>query len=374
MDTIDEFYRVELPKLKEYDKVAQQFYKDFTEEFPRKDIMTIPMEHFLYAPQGFGYEDSFCGQLWKTTIAGRGNAYSNMFELYYAKDGMGGITKKLYITYEKIFENDYEGAFYEIKKDIVTVLDAAERLDFNAVETCKLNSQFKNILIAVYYPDKFIPVRVEDTLDGYCKAVGISFAPSMSMAYKNYTLVEWKKNIPEFAKWDTYLLMRFCDWLKRGNKKIDGNELTQNRMVKQAKQISEEIDNLHLEGETKEAVVKVRVNQGEFRERLFHRYNKCSLCGVSESSFLIASHIKPWAVSDSTEKLDIDNGFLMCPNHDKLFDQGYISFSDCGTIMISPHMKDVDRIFMNVHDDMKIEITEKNKKYLAYHRDNIFIC
>jgi hypothetical protein len=44
-----------------------------------------------------------------------------MFELYYAKDGIGGITKKLYSTYEKIFENDYEGAFYEIKKDIVTV-------------------------------------------------------------------------------------------------------------------------------------------------------------------------------------------------------------------------------------------------------------
>jgi predicted restriction endonuclease len=228
-------------------------------------------------------------------------------------------------------------------------------------------------LIGTYYPDKFIPVRAEGTIDEYLKAIGFSVSASTSIAYKSHTLIEWKKDVPEFDEWDSFMLMKFCDWLWRDKKKIDGKKLTQDHLIKRANQISDEIDSLQLEGETKNAIVKVRVNQGEFRERLLHRYNKCCLCGVSESSFLIASHIKPWSVSNPIEKLDINNGFLMCPNHDKLFDQGYISFSDSGNILISPYMRDVDKIFMNVNDNMKIEIADKNKAYLAYHRDNIYL-
>ena len=53
------------------------------------------------------------------------------------------------------------------------------------------------------------------------------------------------------------------------------------------------------------------------------------------NELLVASHIKPWSISDANEKLDIHNGLLMCPNHDKLFDRGYISFDDTGRILIS---------------------------------------
>ena len=65
---------------------------------------------------------------------------------------------------------------------------------------------------------------------------------------------------------------------------------------------------------------------------------------VSDPKFLIASHIKPWACSESGEKLDIDNGLLLCPNHDALFDSGYISFDENGVIMISEHLKRDDAI------------------------------
>jgi predicted restriction endonuclease len=42
---------------------------------------------------------------------------------------------------------------------------------------------------------------------------------------------------------------------------------------------------------------------------------------------LIASHIKPWAKCDGNEKVDVYNGFLLSPNFDRLFDQGFITFS-----------------------------------------------
>lgn len=62
----------------------------------------------------------------------------------------------------------------------------------------------------------------------------------------------------------------------------------------------------------------------------------------------------------------------MCPNHDRLFNQGWISFDDNGKIIIADEMSQEDRIFMNVNKDMKITLSEKNKIYLQYHRSNIF--
>lgn len=133
-----------------------------------------------------------------------------------------------------------------------------------------------------------------------------------------------------------------------------------------------EIENTDLVGAEKVALVKVRVNQGVFRDRLLKKYSKCCLCGVSDTAFLTASHIKPWAESTSNEKLDIENGFLLCPNHDRLFDAGLISFSDDGTIIISDALKQNEMVFMNVREDMKIALTENNKKYLKYHRNNVY--
>jgi predicted restriction endonuclease len=93
---------------------------------------------------------------------------------------------------------------------------------------------------------------------------------------------------------------------------------------------------------------------------------------VENHTLLTASHIKPWIESEPKEKLDVDNGFLMCPNHDKLFDKGYITFDDEGNIIISDSLKENDRLFLNVNDKMYIELTEKNKMYLKFHRENVF--
>lgn len=133
-----------------------------------------------------------------------------------------------------------------------------------------------------------------------------------------------------------------------------------------------EIDNSTIDGAEKSALVKIRVNQGVFRDRLLKKYSKCCLCGVHNEAFLIASHIKAWVESSSKEKLDVENGLLLCPNHDKLFDGGWISFDDNGHILISNAMETSDKIFMNVRDDMEIFLSEKNRQYMKYHRENVF--
>ena len=130
----------------------------------------------------------------------------------------------------------------------------------------------------------------------------------------------------------------------------------------------------YVKGEDREVLTKQRVNQGFFREALLRikPRKKCVLCEVSAPSLLIASHIKPWAVSDGEERVDPDNGFLMCPNHDKLFDLGFISFDNEGNILVSEELSETDRTFMFVNPDAQIPLTEGNRKYLKYHRESIF--
>lgn len=127
-----------------------------------------------------------------------------------------------------------------------------------------------------------------------------------------------------------------------------------------------------LEGKEKETIIKSRVNQGKFRQQLLDRYKKCCLCSVSNSDLLIASHIKPWCESEANEKLDIENGFLLCPNHDKLFDSALISFDNNGKIIISDKLSKADREVFGINENIVIELTDKNKKYLDYHRQKRF--
>ena len=136
--------------------------------------------------------------------------------------------------------------------------------------------------------------------------------------------------------------------------------------------LDKELNSLNLQGKEKLAYVKVRINQGIFRERLLQHYKKCRLCNVKNTELLRASHIKPWVNSSANEKLDIENGLLLCPNHDALFDKGFISFTDDGKIIISDLLKSVDRIYMNVNPNMQIQLTKKNKVYMNFHRKYIF--
>jgi hypothetical protein len=131
------------------------------------------------------------------------------------------------------------------------------------------------------------------------------------------------------------------------------------------------------EGEDKDRVVKSRVGHGKFKKGLIEKlktngFVKCALCPVSNEALLIASHIKPWRVSDGKEKINVHNGLLLCPNHDKLFDRGYISFDEKGHIMISSLLNEINQKFMNVFPKQKIDLSDAEHEFMIYHREVIF--
>lgn len=128
-----------------------------------------------------------------------------------------------------------------------------------------------------------------------------------------------------------------------------------------------------IEDTYKEQLIKARVGQGRFRMEVESLEKGCRLTGITRKEFLIASHIKPWKDSTNQEKLDGNNGFLMSPHVDKLFDNGYISFSDRGNILL---VSDKVGLIMKQWglDPLKNigSLTKKQKEYLDYHKTEIF--
>lgn len=119
------------------------------------------------------------------------------------------------------------------------------------------------------------------------------------------------------------------------------------------------------------ANVKIRKGQALFRNSLMTVEPKCKICGLKYRELLIASHIKPWKDCNDFERLDPNNGFLLCPNHDKLFDRAYITFDENGMIIISKRINKEQLKLLNIDKNIKINISNESKKYLKYHR-NIF--
>jgi len=87
---------------------------------------------------------------------------------------------------------------------------------------------------------------------------------------------------------------------------------------------------------------------------------------------LVASHIKPFIKSDDEEAYDPENGLLLSRNMDALFDQGYISFTDDGKIILSKQLSEDLREFLKGYGLKKIYLSEKRLKFLKFHRQKVF--
>jgi len=118
-----------------------------------------------------------------------------------------------------------------------------------------------------------------------------------------------------------------------------------------------------------------REGQDEYRRKLLEECPFCPITMINEESLLIASHIKPWAVSDSVERIDPNNGFILSPLYDKLFDRGYITFSNDKRVSISNWLSRQvkDRIGIKENQFFQfLPINDARAKYLEYHRATVF--
>jgi len=124
------------------------------------------------------------------------------------------------------------------------------------------------------------------------------------------------------------------------------------------------------------SLVNARRGQGLFKERVKLNERQCRITKVDNSIHLIASHIKPWRDGDNNERLDGENGLLLTPSIDHLFDGGFISFENNGELLVSPRADKISLAKMGVPVNEVFKsgsFSEGQKHYLGYHRKEIFL-
>ena len=99
----------------------------------------------------------------------------------------------------------------------------------------------------------------------------------------------------------------------------------------------------------------------------------CPITLVSDDRLLIASHIKPWANSNDFEKTDPKNGFMLTPTFDRLFDRGFLSFTDDKRTILSPFLSNMTYSKLGISDNKIISHLpiEGREMYMEYHRNEI---
>lgn len=159
---------------------------------------------------------------------------------------------------------------------------------------------------------------------------------------------------------------------------LNDNEFT--KLLENTSEIEKKI--AHFEevyGELGQAVALRKARASEiqqmYRNRLIDTFGqKCLLCQIRNKELLIASHIKAYTACDTIkEKIDNDNGFLLCANHDKLFDRFLITFdSRTGKIKISPKLTEEERASCLLNEEYALPsemLTTARRRYLIWHNN-----
>jgi len=93
-------------------------------------------------------------------------------------------------------------------------------------------------------------------------------------------------------------------------------------------------------GIEREALVKLRVNQSYFRQRVLSAYDfRCCVTGLTNRQLLVASHIVPWA-EDALQRLNPRNGLCLNALHDRAFDRGLMWVERDFTVKMSPKLRE----------------------------------
>jgi len=136
---------------------------------------------------------------------------------------------------------------------------------------------------------------------------------------------------------------------------------------------AEEIIESDVPQEEKKQLIRARIGQGEYRSKLLTECPFCPITLVSDDRLLIASHIKPWASSTDFEKTDPKNGFMLTPTFDRLFDRGFLSFTDDKKTILSPFLSNMTYSKLGISDNKIITHLPiaGREQYLEYHRNEI---
>ena len=122
----------------------------------------------------------------------------------------------------------------------------------------------------------------------------------------------------------------------------------------------------------RKGLVTSRIGQGYYRKQILMKWKYgCAVTNCTMPEILIASHIVPWRDATDKERLDPENGILLSPNYDALFDRYLISFSDDGIILFSTSLNMEEITKLGIDAKAKIKVNKEMLPFLTRHRSQL---
>lgn len=253
----------------------------------------------------------------------------------------------------------YEQALYDLFRDEVSGEQAFRSL----VELFGAKYSFLAYLFFLKDRTRYMPIAPQ-YFDTAFKKLGVSFTTSKQCSWENYS--QYNSLLSEIQ-------MRLSNRLDGDVSLLDAHSFAWMLASKiEDTEVELELQKYdHLPLKEREAIVKARIGQGRFRQQLLDYWETCAVTGCEENSLLVASHTKPWSECDVREAIDPYNGLLLSPNLDAAFDNGYVSFTDTGEVLISRALRAKDAAVLGIETKMRLRRIEgRHLPYLRYHRES----
>ena len=255
------------------------------------------------------------------------------------------------------YEEGYHDGLYGIKRDVAAVLRSLP-------ESQARNQRHKSCEVAYEWGLK---AGEQQRLDGNESAITDGFEYDLFQ----YLITEKNETPQKSVQLIKKVMHNEEQTIVDEFKKSDYHKRIENSIISQIKTIKV---NPQLDKTQKKSIIMSRIGQGLFRSQLISFWGGCAISNCKQKAVLIASHIKPWKDSNNVERLDVYNGLLLQANYDRLFDNGYISFSSSGELLYSSLLPVSERKVLRLTNDLHLrKIEDAHLKYLEYHREYCFM-
>ena len=190
---------------KERWKNAEKLRLDFVRDFSPAKIQSMQLDDFVI---GKGSNNrSFCYRLERETddlgrILGA-NAFK--FGVYYGSTKTDSTVK---YRFANKWGTTIEEAFLSVKKEILNLLQSAERKDIDELNNNRLSPMVKGKLLFIYYPDKYAPIYSRDHLEFFTAELNLHANPKSSVEMQR-ALMEYRATWPMLMEYSVVLFMHF---------------------------------------------------------------------------------------------------------------------------------------------------------------------
>jgi len=302
--------------------------------------------------------------------------------LWSPKNNANGNTNPFYEFMREVSPNDFIFSFKDTRIKAIGVANSHAYESPKPIEFGNTGAYWNQIGWRVDAKFHFLQneIRPADNMDNLLPVLPPKYSPIQSNGNGNQGVYLTELPIL-FAERLMYLIGEEAKFLKNSfNQVNDKNDVkdTALGLVEWEEHLLNDVqNNKDISDTERTSIVLARRGQGRFKEDVLRHETSCRITRVNRIEHLRASHIKPWRDCDSAdERLNGNNGLLLTPSIDHLFDRGFISFENTGSLIISPVADENSLSKMGIQTQGEFfagSFNQDQKYFLDYHRDKIFL-